>query len=310
MVLFKVHNSKLKSRNIYYTLLLSNLFLILNWNTPTTPAAWSFEALEPEMISIPAGIFIAGSSDYERSIYRVPHHEPAHHIIYLPTYQIGRTEVSNNEYERFINDGGYDNQAFWSKKGWQARTTNNWSTPRRWNDNDYKGTRGENFPVCAVSWYEAKAYCRWLSSKTGKTFRLPTEWEWEKAARGTDGRIFPWGDKWDNQASNWYGYLGEVVKDKKDVDDYRGLAPVGFFEKGKSPFGCYNMAGNVMEWCQDEWVDGINRYRVLRGGCFFSNNHRLMRCARRGGTYPDIGHVYWGIIGFRVAMDDQGEREN
>jgi formylglycine-generating enzyme required for sulfatase activity len=268
------------------------------------------EFREPEMIRIPAGSFISGSPDLERSQYRVPHHEPAAHTVDLATFWIGKFETTNDQFAGFIEEGGYSDSSYWSEEGWKARTQYNWKEPRRWRDKDYRGREGQIMPVSAVSWYEAQAYCRWLSLKTGKPYRLPTELEWEKAARGVDGRIFPWGNEWNTNYCNWYGYLGEVGKDLKDTDDYLWVSPVGSFEAGKSPYGCYDMAGNVLEWCSDPWSPDDLQYRVYRGGSFFSNNPRLLRCAWRGGTYPDIGHVYWGKIGFRVARDASAEDAN
>lgn len=267
------------------------------------PEGWSYESIEPVMIAIPAGPFIAGSSELERSLYRIPYHEPAAQIIHLATYWIARYEVTCDQYANFLNDGGYTDPSYWSENGWKCRLQYNWKEPRRWRDKDYRGRLPQIMPVCAVSWYEAQAFCRWLSVKTGKSFRLPTEWEWEKAARGTDGRIFPWGNEWNTLGCNWYGYLGEVTKNLRDNDPYLWVSPVGSFEEGKSPYGCYDMAGNVLEWCSDSWLPDDDTYRVYRGGSFFSNNPRLLRCAWRGGTFPDIGHVYWGEIGFRVARD-------
>lgn len=276
---------------------------ILPWIVGLSPVVWSSETLEPEMVLIPAGSFIAGSSDLERSLYRVPRHEMTAHTVHLATFWIGRYEVTNDQYASFMNDGGYTTPSFWSDEGWNARTQYNWKEPRRWRDKDYHGRFPQILPVSAVSWYEAQAYCHWLSIRTEKSYRLPTELEWEKAARGEDGRIFPWGNEWNTNRCNWYGYLGEVTQNTKDTDSFAGLSPIGSFEDGKSPYGCYDMAGNVLEWCSDIWSQNEPYYRVYRGGCFFSNNPRLLRCAWRGGTYPDIGHVYWGKIGFRVARD-------
>ncbi|MBN2326473.1 MAG: formylglycine-generating enzyme family protein [Candidatus Omnitrophica bacterium] len=283
------------------------MLFILTFFACLIPDAWSEENFEPETVFIPAGTFTAGSSDAERSLYRVPRHESAAHRVYLPAYWIGRYEATNEQYEIFIEDGGYDDPSYWTPEGWKARQEYGWSEPRCWRDPDYRGGRHVNLPVCALSWHEAQAYCRWLSQKTGRPYRLPTEMEWEKAARGEDGRIFPWGGEWGPNFCNWYGYLGEMRKKKGDTDRFLGLAPVGSFENGKSPWGCFDMAGNVLEWCSDPWSKDDATYRVFRGGCFRSNNPRFMRAAWRGGTYPDVGHVYWGIIGFRVARDAESE---
>ena len=260
------------------------------------------DILEPPMVLIPAGPFIAGSGEKERALYRVPYDEPKAYSVNLPAYWIGRYEVTILEFACFIEDGGYNRPEFWSEEGWYFRWRYDWQHPRRWNDKEYRGMRMEDRPVFGVSWYEAEAYCNWLVIKTGKPYRLPASLEWEKAARGTDGRIFPWGDEWDSRKCNWYGQLGNISLNKDAIDPYAFTSPVGIFEAGKSPWGCYDMAGNVMEWCLD--ACGKNdSYRVLRGGSFMTNEPRQLRCAWRGGTYPEIGHVHWANLGFRVAMD-------
>ncbi|HQH71145.1 MAG TPA: SUMF1/EgtB/PvdO family nonheme iron enzyme [bacterium] len=268
----------------------------------TAWTAYPADISEPPLVWIPAGPFIAGSSDAERALYRVPREEPKAHVEELPAYWIGRYEVTLFEYVCFLDDDGYNRPEYWSEEGWHFRWFYGWEHPRRWNDREYRGLRPEDRPVCGVSWYEAEAFCNWLMIQTGKPYRLPTSLEWEKAARGTDGRIFPWGDTWKPGSCNWYGQIGQASLKKEEIDPFGFTAPVGSFEAGKSPWGCYDMAGNVMEWCLDAWGKG-SPYRVLRGGSFMTNEPRQLRCAWRGGTYPDIGHVHWGTTGFRVAMD-------
>jgi toxoflavin biosynthesis protein ToxD len=148
------------------------------------------------------------------------------------------------------------------------------------------------------------AYCRWLSEVTGKTYSLPSEAEWEKGARGTDGRIYPWGNQWDATRCNTReGGRG-------------GTAPVGTYPRGASPYGLLDMAGNVWEWTRSLWggypypIDAEERAqrenlqapndqdRVLRGGAF-NLLHRLVRCAVRYGYYPDFRLRY---LGFRVVL--------
>jgi sulfatase modifying factor 1 len=126
--------------------------------------------------------------------------------------------------------------------------------------------------VVGISWYEAEAYANWLSEKTGHRYRLPTEAEWEKAARGTDALKYPWGEDFDKNLCNSY-----------ESGLYR-TSPVGIFSKGKSPYGCFDMAGDVWEWCSD-WYDdkyyanspdenpkgpSDGAFRVIRGGSWNS----------------------------------------
>ncbi len=268
--------------------------------------------IEPEMIEVPAGPFLAGSSSKERAQFLIPKSEPLQKEIYIETFCIGKYEVTNREYACFIEDGGYEKQEYWSESGWRFRKKYSWTEPRRWNDKDYNGAGKENHPVCAVSWYEAEAYCHWLTHKTGMYYRLPAALEWEKAARGMDGRIFPWGDEWVPEACNWLADTEGNKLPNTEIDGYIYTAPTGSYPEGVSAYGCYDMAGNVLEWCSDilenSHKDNTSfECRTYKGGCFFVGAPRLFRCAWRGGTYPEIGHVYWGIIGFRLASDQPAE---
>jgi formylglycine-generating enzyme required for sulfatase activity len=169
---------------------------------------------EPEMILIPAGEFLMGS-DLQKDEYAEKNERPQH-TLYLPDYYLAKTPVTNAQYTAFV-----------------LATDHN--VPIVWTDGP--PPRGEeNHPVVGVSWSDAKDYCDWLSEVTGRGYGLPSEAEWEKGARGTDGRIYPWGDQWD--ATRCSAERGDQV-DATSVDAHPA---------GASPYGLLDMAGNVWEW--------------------------------------------------------------
>ncbi len=250
----------------------------------------------PFMVDIPAGSFIMGS-DKERDNLAHGDEQPQHEVT-LPAYRIGRYPVTVVQFRRFKDAGGYNNQAYWTPAGWDWRRKGNISEPRLWDDPRWTI---DNHPVVGVSWYEAAAYCNWLKATTGREFRLPDEAMWEKAARGTDGRIWPWGDMWDANKLN--SAEGEI----------RHTSAVGVFPAGKSPFEIFDAAGNVWEWCsgagvsktpypfrQKAYEDDLRASptsRALRGGAW-DFGYQYTRAAYRGLNYP---HDRDNYVGFRVA---------
>jgi len=240
-----------------------------------------------DMIKIPAGSFIMGSSDEEiKKVVRdmgggelgpdVPWFaaERPQHKEYVEEFYIDKYETTNEQYKVFVQATGR-------------------AIPRHWENGDYPKGKG-NHPVVYVSWEDADAYAKWL----GK--RLPTEIEWEKAARGTDARIWPWGNTFDLTKCNVETWEGS------------GSKPVGSYPTGVSPYGVYDMAGNVWEWT-DSWYDAYpgSKYRtsefgkklhVLRGGSWYhydSLGPIGARCASRDrGTPQSVSYV----AGFRCAI--------
>lgn len=224
-----------------------------------------------EMVLVPAGEFLMGSdkgSEDER---------PAHKVS-LNAYYMDKYEVSNRQYHMFVNE---------TKA----------APPIHWRDDNFNDP---DQPMLQVSRADADEYCKWI----GK--RLPTEAEWEKAARGTDGREYPWGNELPN--------AGGVFRANYDTleDGFKHTAPVRSFENGVSPYGCYNMAGNVWEWCND-WYDpnyykesprdnpqgpAMREYASHRGGSF-SNQIEHQRSAYRSGFYHSLPNP---VIGFRCAL--------
>jgi formylglycine-generating enzyme required for sulfatase activity len=181
--------------------------------------------LEPELIPIPAGPFLMGDEKlYEGKISR--------------PYAIARYPVTNAQYCMFIEDGGYTEiwRHCWTDEGWRWR-----EQAKRTRPGDDNGFIHPNQPRVGVNWYEAVAYARWLVEKTGKPYRLPTEAEWARAARHTDGRTFPWGKMWQDGLAN-----------TEELGLERTTA-VGVFPQDRAECGAQDMAGNVGEWCQTRW---------------------------------------------------------
>jgi formylglycine-generating enzyme required for sulfatase activity len=275
---------------------------------------------------VPAGKFSMGDN-YDEGSYdgETPRERPVH-TVYLDAYYISEFEVTNKEYQRFMDDGGYESDEYWANGGFRRS-----GKPRYWNDADYNGgglPGNENFPVVGVSWYEAQAYCSWVSAKTGSMYRLPTEAEWEKAARGGDyldgddsaqipnpipQRRYPWGQDIDGSYAN---YL-----DSGDPYD-NGLTPVGYYDgsvhgdfpthDNASPYGAYDMSGNVYEWINDYYRAGYDEgvatnpqgpergsARVIRGSAFLYETFK-QRSAYRG-CYPSSTQKVY--IGFRCVRE-------
>jgi formylglycine-generating enzyme required for sulfatase activity len=271
------------------------------------------------MIWIPAGNVRMGQAGIA---------EPVHDF-YVEGFYIDVFEVSNGEYKEFIDAGGYSTQAWWNSVGWTWRVANNITLPASWSSSTYHGggvPGNETFPVNGVSWWEADAYCHWA----GK--RLPTEAEWEKIAKGgceahgdpgqcdaSDMPSFPWGEGISGPRANYHN-SGDPYEDNGET------TPVGYYDGSNhggyqtqdspSPYGLYDVAGNLWEWCSTKDVsypynpnDGRENppatYNeccwVMRGGsCGVANPYEL-RCAFRSHTYPNSR---WAVVGFRCARTD------
>jgi serine/threonine-protein kinase len=245
------------------------------------------------LVYVPEGEFLMGSEDDDA--YR---DEAPEHTVYLDAYWIYQHEVTNELFAAFVSETGFETDA--EKKGWSIVFTGSkwqwqevfgahWAAPEG-PGSDVDGL--SDHPVIHVSWNDAEAYCQWAGG------RLPTEAQWEKAARGTDGRKYPWGNETLTcSLANYSGCGGRT-------------APVGSFDAGVSPYGALDMAGNVWEWVAD-WYDAgyyekspnINPigaesgdFRVLRGGSWFDNEWDLRSTVRY--WHNRVGSNY-GSHGFR-----------
>jgi formylglycine-generating enzyme required for sulfatase activity len=250
---------------------------------------------QPETVLIPAGTFLMGTSDEQAARilavdgddweeylgWQQPQHE-----VYLSAYRIGRYPVTNMEYWAFVKATGHE-------------------PPRAWPGSVFEDGAA-NLPAGYVTYADAVAYCAWLSRATGKRYRLPTEAEWEKAARGTDGRFYPWGNEWDPDVLN-----------SKEAGPGR-LTDVGTYSPGgDSPYGAADMAGNLWEWTSD-WFSptayadragervtdpsgpATGSLRVIRGAAFNLDGVLLAHTAVRDNSAPNDVAI---DDGFRVVLE-------
>ncbi len=237
------------------------------------------------MVTVPAGWFVMGDDQGP-----LPDARPAHRV-YLNTFAIDRFEVSTAQYGMCVTSGA-------------CPASERTSSETRQN---YFGNKAfASYPVIGVTYADAVAFCNWRKA------RLPTEAEWEKAARGTDQRIYPWGQRFDPTRLNYCDRNCELPwRDAQHDDGYADTSPINAFPSGASPYGALNMAGNVWEWVSD-WYDP-NYYahsparnpqgpangtqRITRGGGIF-DDHVFTTSAMRRRFTPDVAST---SVGFRCA---------
>jgi formylglycine-generating enzyme required for sulfatase activity len=232
----------------------------------------------------------------------------------IHAFAIGKFPVTNAQFAEFIWADGYLKEQYWTAMGWKWQrgrlaSTNeqNQQEPYFWRERRLNQPR---YPVVGISWYEAVAYCNWLSERDGAKYRLPSEREWEYAARGDDStRVFPWGDTFDRGRAN------------TSEAGFGGTTPVTHFPAGTSPFGVWDMAGNVFEWTLSKWGANWQELqfpypyrpesgcedpegsgaRIIRGGSWF-NPYAEAKCAHRarylaGSRASSIGFRVLKVIG-------------
>jgi endo-1,4-beta-xylanase len=238
-----------------------------------------------EYVHVPKGAFRMGD---DAGLAR---ERPAH-VVELGAFYISKYEVTNREWKRFRDDAGYDDPKFWPAGRVVPRDqVPYWTQP----NNHGGGTPdSDDYPVIGVNWDSATAYCAWLSAKTGKRYRLPTEAEWEKAAQG---------QLIDREHANYVG-----------AQPFDTVMKVGSFANGTSSYGAHDMAGNALEWTQD-WYDrdyysvsprrnpqgpATGAYKVVRGGSFFVEPFDL-RASARFMAWPSF--QAYRMIGFRPVRE-------
>jgi formylglycine-generating enzyme required for sulfatase activity len=258
-------------------------------------------AVSPELSRIPAGDFLMGAADADED------ERPVHRVS-LSEFYIGRFPVTQDDYARFVRAAGYPAPAvrglplIAGGRDSAFRTT---AAPYVWVNGEPDPAHSSH-PVVLVKYDDALAYCKWLSESLGRAVRLPTEAEWEKAARGgVDGLRYPWGDDIDPSRANFL--VDPSLKPQ------RSTRPTGTYPP--NPYGLYDMAGNVWEWVSD-WY-GRDYYassdiqdprgaaggtmRIVRGGSWVNDDVSMLRCAYRHKVPPD---TYAYSIGFRIVCTD------
>jgi formylglycine-generating enzyme required for sulfatase activity len=244
------------------------------------------EPFEPETILIPKGPFFMGSLNAGDA----PAYETPQHTVNLPAYRIGKYPVTNAQYEEFVREKQI---AVAPETGWNGQRV----PPGL-----------DNYPVTGVTWYEALAYCQWLSERTGHSYSLPNEAQWEKACRGGNGFLYPWGNELEAGRSN------HECESIAAVDTY----------PAQNKFGCFDMVGNVRQWTCSLWGEkrsqpdarylypwkddqrnslSANRQirRVVRGSSI-RDTVNMLRCSTRSGQLPDEPGLLGFRNGFRVEM--------
>lgn len=216
-------------------------------------------------------------------------------------FQMSKYPITNAQYRLFVEAGGYKQKRWWTHDGWRAkldawdwvdrgrvsgwvRTEKEWDKPLYWDDSQWNGI---NHPVVGISWYEAIAFCQWMSFKTGENITLPTEQQWQWASQGSEGYEYPWGNTFDKNRCN------------TSESGIRRTTPVTQYEgKVDSPFGVVDMSGNVWKWCLTEYVTESgdlreDKFNVLRGGSWNSDKSLAENFYRRNGVpyyrHSDVG---------------------
>jgi len=257
----------------------------------------------PVVVRVPAGTFIAGSDAAEREhAYRLDAaaygrpvtrdqrwyaNEGSRRELQLPAYFITRTPITNAQYAAFVADTGHrppdDDRK--TREGYGLIHAFARTRKFAWTDGRPPAGR-EDHPVVLVSHGDAVAYAVWLSERTGQTWRLPSEMEWEKAARGTDGRTFPWGRLFAPDRLN-----------SADAGPF-DTTPVGTYPEGASPVGLLDAAGQIYEWTN---TPGESGRMIVKGGSWDDKGCGVCRSAARHGRPPDLRHI---LIGFRLVREE------
>jgi formylglycine-generating enzyme len=269
--------------------------LTTTWNSPRDGSLMRLIAGGNfTMGSTPADVDAAVNMDHDGPLFSLLN-ETSRFIAFVPDFYLSTHAITNRQFARFLSETQPRAEKFGLWVSWLERI----AVPASAGE-PYRATDGfENHPAINVSWFGAEAYCRWAG------LRLPTEIEWEKAARGVDARTFPWGVEWNPERLCWWG----------SHDETKTTVPVDDFPEGRSPYGIFQMAGNVEEWCVDWYQRDVYRGyamgdlrmprgglgHVVRGGNCLRRNKLEFRCARRRGNTSAFANII--LTGIRCACD-------
>lgn len=283
-----------------FAIQLLSLFILLVGGCVSVSSTVHNPSSGPPMIPIPAGWFTMGSTDQDGRIgFEIGVDELPQRRVYLRSFYIDRYEVTESQYLEFLKaTGSKKYPGYWKEAGREDRFPDGY----------------DSYPVSDIDWFDAVSYCRWA----GK--RLPTEAEWEKAARGTDARLWPWGNRFEPGRANtlessavWTAPEGQQ---RYNVAGWK--SPVGSHPEDVSPYGVYDMAGNVREWTSTAYqsypgntmrtVKDDGSFKIIRGGSYLTAAI-LSRTATRLAVLPTVGlrsadgwHSDY-TYGFRCARD-------
>jgi formylglycine-generating enzyme required for sulfatase activity len=253
----------------------------------TVSVDFSTKASTGALNRIPSGYFEIGSRFHSREQFR--------RSVHVAEFDIAHTPVTVTQYAAFLNSGAVRQKRWWSNEGWEwlMGGIDGWGRENRWQPETWENQRQRPYhPIVGVTWYEACAYCAWVSHEKECVVRLPTEEEWEYAARGDDGRPYPWGDYFDSTLTNT---LEAGCYDTVEVTSIPGDV---------SSFGVMDMAGNVQEWTSSDYSPMANEQyygrslKIVRGGSFNDTSFGSRTSYRR--AYP-LGY-YFPFLGFRVVV--------
>lgn len=263
---------------------------------------------------IPAGPFIYGPEDCYERLEQCPPPQPRR-TLELPEFWLAKKPVTNVEWREFLEETGYAWRGRWYAvvRGWRGKFL------RAYAPTPHYPAGHDAFPVVDVSQRDAYAFCAWLSEKLNHTCTLPTEQQWEKAARGTDGRLYPWGNTPPRPEIQWqkrFPVGPETFLFSLLVKPQREWAragwywrnghpwPAGYAPHNVSPYGCVDMSGNIWEWTRSRYNPALPDFHVVKGGSWGYSIHHTKLNVRSACSVTTPSHEYRAQgTGFRVMIE-------